>query len=147
MYYPVLCLLLLTIPHLSQAEQTDSPWLQPEVLKAAVSIELTDEQLPLFRAAITNLVNNQLTATNKLLRRNNIVDLDQKLKTATNRQFRKMDRDMGKFLSEAQHPQYLIYRKALRAQLTNSALTRSTSSSASISDTSKTLGQSGAQHH
>ena len=142
-----LFLVLLMLPLAGLADQSEAPWLHPDVLEAAAGMQLTDEQLPRFRDAITNLVHNQTAATNKLLRQNNIADLDRKLKTVTNRQFRKMDREVGEFLSEAQLTGYRTYRQALKTQLTRYTVTRGGSSSASLSDTEKTLGQTSAHHH
>ncbi len=138
---------LLMIPLACPAAQDQPPWLQPEVLKAAAGIALTEAKLPLFQAALTNLVNNQTLSTNKLLRQNNVVDLDRKLKTSTNRQFKKMDREMSGFLSATQLPSYRIYRNALKRQLTKNTIMRSASSDDSIKETAKTLRQTATQHH
>jgi len=143
----VLFLLPLFMPLSSQAEANNEPWLQPEVLKAALDIGLTEAQLPQFRDAITHLAQNQISATNKLLRQNNIADLDRKLTTVTNRQFKKMDREMAQFLSAEQLPKYQIYRDALRAHMTRSTVRRGRSSSASVNETERTLDQGAIQHH
>ena len=147
MYRFFMILLSMAVPIMSHAAQSTAPWLQPEVLKAAVNIGLTDEQLPLFREAITHLAQNQTSATNKLLRQNNIADLERKLTTVTNRQFKKMDREMGAFLTSTQLPRYDIYRNVLREHLTRSTTTRAGSSSASVNDTERTLDQGAVQHH
>jgi hypothetical protein len=104
------------------------PWLQPDVLRAAGAIELTDEQLPQFRTAVTDLVNNHTVAINKLLRGNNVSNLKRKLKTATNRQFKKMDKSVAGFLSAEQYPKYEQYRKLLKLHMADGARTRSGSS-------------------
>jgi len=126
----VLVLLILLASPLSFAEKAtakapQSPWLQPEVIKAAVGIGLTEEQKPQFRQAVTDLINNQVSATNRLLRRNNIDNLERKLKTASNRQFNKMDKSMQAFLSAEQYTQYGVYRAALKEQMANAATNRS----------------------
>jgi hypothetical protein len=143
----VLFLLPLIMPLSSQAEANNELWLQPEVLKAALDIGLTEAQLPQFRDAITHLAQNQISATNKLLRQNNIADLDRKLTTVTNRQFKKMDREMAQFLSATQLPKYKIYRDALRAHMTRSTIRRGGSSSASVNETERTLDQGAIQNH
>ncbi len=43
MRYVLLFLLVVALPHLSFAEQQTSPWLQPEVLKAAGALQLTKQ--------------------------------------------------------------------------------------------------------
>jgi hypothetical protein len=147
MQYVLLLLLVVATPHLSFAGQQTSPWLQPEVLKAAGALQLTEEQLPQFRAAITDLEDNLVAATNKLLRQNNIADLERKLKSTTNRQFKKLDRQVGTFLTETQQPLYLVYRDKLKSQLVKSTNRRGGSSSSSLSDTEKNLGQTSGAHH
>ena len=97
----LLLILSITFPS-NAAAQSTPPWLQPDTLKAAIAIGLSQEQLPQFRGALTDLINNQIAATNKLLRRNNVEDLERKIKTATNRQFNKMDKSMGGFLTDEQ---------------------------------------------
>jgi hypothetical protein len=138
---------MLFIPLVSQTAQSSVPWLQPDVLKAAVAIGLTEQQQPLFRDAITRLVENQTSATNKLLRQNNVADLKRRLTTVTNRQFTKMDREMKDFLTTKQLPQYQIYRDALRSHITRSTVRRGRSSSESVNDTERTLDQGAVQHH
>ncbi|XOV84706.1 MAG: hypothetical protein ACFHXK_06210 [bacterium] len=145
--YQRLLYLLLLLPLASQAQENRAPWLQPDVLKAAGDIGLTAEQQPLFRNAITHLVENQIAATNKLLRRNNIADLKRKLTTVTNRQFKKMDQEMAGFLTPEQIPQYQIYRDALRAHMARSTVRRGRSSSAAVNDTERSLEQGAIQHH
>jgi len=147
MQYILLSLLMMALPHLSFAEQQTPPWLQPEVLKAAGAMQLTQEQLPQFHAAITNFEDNLVVATNRLLRQNNVADLERKLKSVTNRQFKKLDKQVGTFLSEAQQPQYLVYRDKLKSRLVKSTNTRGRSSSNSLYDTAKTLGQTSGTHH
>ncbi len=147
MQYVLLLLLVVAVPHISFAQQQTPPWLQPEVLKAAGAMQLTDEQLPQFRAAITNFEDNLVVATNRVLRQNNVVDLERKLKSLTNRQFKKLDKQVGTFLAESQQPQYLVYRDKLKTELVKSTYRRGGSSSNSLSDTEKTLGQTSAMHH
>ena len=121
------------------AAQPQEPWLQPDVLRAAGAIELTDEQLPQFRSAVTDLVNNHTVATNKLLRGNNVSNLKRKLKTATNRQFKKMDKSVAVFLSETQYPKYEQYRKLLKKHMSSGARARSQSSSEAFSTANSAL--------
>lgn len=147
MQYFLLLLLLVALPHHSFAEQQTPPWLQPEVLKAAGALQLTKEQLPQFHAAITDLQDNLVSATNRVLRQNNVVDLERKLQTITNRQFNKLDNQVGTFLAENQQSQYIVYRDKLKTQLVKSTNRRGGSSSNSLSDTEKTLGQTSAAHH
>lgn len=129
----LICLVFVLLAPWSYAEEkSQPPWLQPNVVKAAVQMNMTEEQIPLFREALGNLINNQLSATNRVLRGNNVSNLERKLKTATNRQFKKMDKAMLSFLTEEQHENYYAYRKVLKSELTNGALSRGAGNSADI---------------
>ncbi len=115
-YLILLCLAWLLAAPLRAAEPQPA-FLQPEVLKAALAIELTDEQKPQFQAALTTFVNERIEAMNLLLRRNNQTDLPRKIKSKTNRLLKQMDKDMAEFLSEEQMPAYKNYRNTLKANL------------------------------
>lgn len=104
------------------------PWLQPAVLKAAGSLQLTQAQMPQFNQAVTDLVNNRLRAINKLLRKNNQLNLSRKMKSATNKSFKKMDKQMGEFLSESQYAAYQDYRSALKDSTLSADRSRARSS-------------------
>ncbi len=104
------------------AEQPRPPWLDTDVLKAALAMELTDEQKPQFQQAVSDLVNGRGKATAKLLRRNNVTNLERKLKTANNRQFKKMDKNVAGFLSDDQYPRYVVYRDLLKQKMKEAGL-------------------------
>jgi hypothetical protein len=79
-----LSLLILSISFASYAaDQSPPSWLQPDTIMAAIAIQLSQEQLPQFRDALTDLINNQITATSRLLRGNNVADLERKVQTET----------------------------------------------------------------
>jgi hypothetical protein len=103
-------------PQLMAAEE-QTGFLAPEVLKSAVAINLTEEQKPLFQAAISNFVNARMDAINKLMRKNNQTNLGRKIKSKTNSLLRTMDKEMAAFLSEEQMPAYKIYRDTLKDNL------------------------------
>lgn len=115
------------------------PWLQPEVLKAAVNIGMTQEQMPGFRAAVTDLVNNRAKAINKVMKRNNVSNLKRKINVASNRQFRKMDRSMAALLTDEQYPKYMIYRDLLSENMQQATRKRSGSNSESMGATNSAL--------
>ena len=122
-----------------EAEAPKPPWLQTDVLKAALEIGMTEEQRPQFQQAVTNLVNNQLSATNRLLRGNNVSNLERRLKSSTNRQFKKMDKEMAAFLDEGQMERYAVYRDAMRNAMAEWARTRGRSTNASFNNASAAL--------
>ncbi len=133
----------------SAAFATDAPrppWLDTEVLKAALAIELTEEQKPQFQQAVSDLVNNRAKAFNKLLRRNNVTNLERKMKTASSRQFNKMDKAMAGFLSDAQFPRYEVYRDLLEQKMIEAAKERTrTGDAAAEGARMGVLGNSGQQ--
>ena len=120
--------LLLTIPQIGITKESTQPWLQPEVIQAAMAINLSEEQLPLFQQAMTNLVEEHVSESNKLLRRNNVENLKRKIKTATNRAFKEMDRTTAKFLTQDQVAPYLVYCNLLKPYLADGVLNRNRSS-------------------
>jgi len=109
--------------------QPRPPWLQQDVLQAAFAIKMSQEQLPQYRTALTNLVQGYQKSMNKLLQRNNVSNLKQKMKSATNRQFSRFDKAMFKFLDDSQRGQYGVYRDLLKTRLVESARSGATTGS------------------
>ncbi len=112
--YPAL--LLLAVGFVQAAEQVPA-FMKPEVLEAAVAIQLTEEQQPLFRSAVGTFVDERMKAINKLMRRNNQTGVPRKIKSRTNSLLKKMDEEMAGFLTEEQMPAYENYREKLKANL------------------------------
>lgn len=119
-----LAILLLAASAAFATDAPQPPWLDTEVLKAALAIELTEEQKPQFQQAVSDLVNNRAKAFNKLLRRNNVTNLERKMKTASKRQFNKMDKAVAGFLSDTQLPRYEVYRDLLEQKMIEAAKDR-----------------------
>ena len=99
------------------AAEEKPAFLQPEVLKAAVAINLTDEQKPLFQSALSDMVDGRVKAMNKLLRGNNVTNMPRKMKSKTNSLLKKMDKAMAKFLTPEQIPAYENYRDTLKSHM------------------------------
>ncbi len=93
------------------------PWMQPDVIEAAADIGMTDEQLPQFRAYITEFTQKQLTAYVRLSRSNTMRDAARKMRGKTRTLLRKMDEQMGGMLDEEQYLRYEIYRDLLSSRL------------------------------
>ena len=113
--------LLLFTAHLHAAEQPKPAFMQPEVLKAAVDINMTDEQKPQFQKALTTFVEDRMKMISKLMRGNNVTNMPRKIKSRTNSLLKKMDKNMAKFLTEEQMPAYENYRELLKANLRGGA--------------------------
>ena len=142
----VLMALTFGAAHASNEEAPRPPWLNVDVLKAAIAIDMTDEQKPQFQQAVSDLVNNRARAINKIMRRNNVTDLRRKLKVASKRQFKKMDKAMAGFLTEEQYPKYEIYRDLLEDKMAEAARNRTSTGGADAEGARRgVLGNSGQQ--
>ncbi|MEZ5559807.1 MAG: hypothetical protein R3E86_14845 [Pseudomonadales bacterium] len=97
-------------------EQPVPPWFQPDVLRAAVAINLSDEQKPQFQEAISDFFNDRMEMINKEVRRNP-PNLERRIHSRTNSLVKAMDEKMGTFLTPEQMPQYEVYRDTLLANL------------------------------
>ena len=109
--------LFLTITLSLYAVEQKPAFLQPEVLRAAIAINLTEEQKPRFQAALGEFINARMQAINRLVRKNNQTDLKRKIKSKSNSLLKQMDKDMAAFLSEEQLPAYQSYRETLKANM------------------------------
>ena len=142
----VLMALTFGAAHASNEEAPRPPWLNVDVLKAAIAIDMTDEQKPQFQQAVSDLVNNRAKAINKIMRRNNVTDLRRKLKVASKRQFKKMDKAMAGFLTDEQHPKCEIYRDLLEDKMAEAARNRTSTGGADAEGARMgVLGNSGQQ--
>jgi len=99
------------------ADGQGGAWTDPEVLKAALAIGMTDEQKPKFGEGVTGLFNCRMEALKRMMKGRDNVDLERKMKSKTNACLRKMDRTMAGFLTEEQLPKYEIYRDTLTSRL------------------------------
>ncbi len=97
-------------------QQLTPPWMEPDVLKAAIDIGMNDEQLPQFRASITEFMDGRTKALNRLLRGHNVTNMDRKMKSRTNSLKRAMNKQMSEFLTEEQYSQYETYRDLLMSK-------------------------------
>ncbi|MDG2277636.1 MAG: hypothetical protein P8L31_06710 [Pseudomonadales bacterium] len=99
------------------AEGPKPAFLQPDVLKAALAINLTDEQKPVFRDAITAFAQSRIDALGKLMRGNQRTGIDRRWKSKTRAILKEMDDTLRPVLTEDQWPAYEDYREALKANL------------------------------
>ena len=111
-----LLLILAAVPILGEAQQQRPPWMQPDVVKAAVDIGMTEEQLAQFRSHVAEFMDGRMKAFNNLMRRNNVTNMDRKMKSRTKKLKRRMDEQMGELLTEEQYPKYEVYRDLLMSK-------------------------------
>ncbi len=113
----VVFLFLLVLSPITWGAEPRPAFLQPEVLKAAVAINLTDEQKPQFQQTLTTFYNDRMAMIGKLMRGHNVTNMDRKIKSRTNTLLKKMDKSMAEFLTQEQMPAYQAYREALKSNL------------------------------
>ena len=107
---------LALMPALEGAAQQRPPWMQPDVVRAAVDIGMTDEQLAQFRSHVAEFMDGRMKAFNNLMRRNNVTNMDRKMKSRTKKLKRRMDEQMSELLTEEQYPKYEVYRDLLMSK-------------------------------
>jgi hypothetical protein len=93
------------------------PWMEPEVLKAAIDIGMTDEQSAQFRVIVGKFLEQRVEAVAKLMRGHNVTNLDRTVRSRTNALASDMDTQMAAVLSSDQMPKYEIYRDTLIGKL------------------------------
>lgn len=108
--------ILAAMPAWVEAQQQRPPWMQPDVVKAAVDIGMTDEQLAQFRNHVAEFMDGRMKAFNRLMRGNNVTNMDRKMKSRTKRLKRRMDEQMSELLTEEQYPKYEVYRDLLMSK-------------------------------
>lgn len=109
-------LILTMVPALMEAQQQRPPWMQPDVVRAAVDIGMTEEQLAQFRSHVAEFMDGRMKAFNNLMRRNNVTNMDRKMKSRTKKLKRRMDEQMSELLTEEQYPKYEVYRDLLMSK-------------------------------
>ena len=107
---------LALMPALVGAAQQRPPCMQPDVGRAAVDIGMTDEQLAQFRSHVAEFMDGRMKAFNNLMRRNNVTNMDRKMKSRTKKLKRRMDEQMSELHTEEQYPRYEIYRDLLMSK-------------------------------
>lgn len=101
----------------SWGEEPRPAFMQPDVLKAAIAIELTEEQQPVFQSAITTFAQGRMDSLRRLMRANNQTNISRKWRTKTRGLLEDMDETMKAALTDAQWPAYENYRETLKANL------------------------------
>lgn len=105
-------------------EQERPPWMKPEVLKAALDINMTQEQSNQFRNSITEFLQGFNGDVRKLLNGRNITNLPRKIAKRRKVRVAAMDEQMQEILTEEQQPAYAVYRDTLLAKMDEAAAAR-----------------------
>ena len=90
------------------------PWMQPQVVKAAVAIKMTTDQQAVFREAVGGFLDGLTTEYVSMMKQQKD-DIPRRIKQARSRHARKMDKKMRAVLDDQQYERYLTYRKLLVA--------------------------------
>ena len=76
----ILTVVLIVVASAGIAATPKPAFMQPEVLKAGLAMNLTAEQKPLFQQTITTFNNARMKAISNLLRKHNVTNLPRKSK-------------------------------------------------------------------
>lgn len=92
------------------------PWMSPEVIKAAVAINMTDAQKPVFNEIVGDYVTAHFAMIQKEVKRG-APNLDMTIRSKDNGLAHTMDDKVKKVLTKEQWPAYEEYKKELRSGL------------------------------
>ena len=99
------------------AEQQRPAWAHPDVLKAAIQINMDKAQQDQFRASIAAFLEGYVADVQRLMRGNNQSGLPRKIRSKRRARVSTMDEQMTEVLSEEQFPAYENYRDILLAKM------------------------------
>ena len=109
---PTVLALIAIVPS-AQAEEIERPaWLSDEVVRAAIAIGMSEEQLPQFRDSVRIFLEDYRDAAQRIIRRGD-AGIENSIQRARLSLAREMDKRMAEFLTEAQMTPYQDYRAAL----------------------------------
>lgn len=97
----------------ANANKVDDP-----LLKAAMDIQMNEEQTAAFQANLQEFMNDLASSTRKLMRRNNETNVEKKILRKRKQLLNSMDEKMAAVLTEEQYPRYEAYRDLLYARMT-----------------------------
>ena len=92
------------------------PWMSADVLKAAVAINMTDEQKGLFSQIVGDYVTNHFHMITSVVNRGG-ANIDMTIRSKDTALVHTMDEKVHKLLTSEQLPAYEDYKKVLRAGL------------------------------
>ena len=96
------------------ATEPTPPWLQPEVVKAYLAIDLTDEQKPLFRDALTTYLQDSNRAIRSAINSNK-GNLEREIRRRVKKHISRWNDTVADFLTDEQYPKFEVYRDTLLA--------------------------------
>jgi len=103
-------------PMTADAVKAMPPWMQPEVVKSAVQINMNDEQKAEFRRLVGNYISDRVAMIQQVVSRGGM-DLEKTIKTKDRRLQKELDEQMKVVLTKEQWPKYEDYKKVLKSKL------------------------------
>ena len=101
----------------SEKQANSSPWTDPEVIKAAIAIDMSEEQAALFRTAMGTFIDGVWKDSMNLIKRQK-PNLEKELKRVTRKHRKKLDQKMrAVFTEDQQFSRYQAYRDLLLSKL------------------------------
>ncbi len=92
-------------------------WAHPDVVKAAIQINMDEVQRDQFQASVTEFLEGYAADVRRLMRANNQTGLPRKIRRKRRSRVNTMDEQMAGVLSEEQIPAYENYRDTLLAKM------------------------------
>ena len=93
------------------------PWTDPDVIKAAIAIDMTAEQSAAFRSSVGIFIDGVMRQSMSLIKRQK-PDLKRELKRVYRKHGKRMDKNMqAVFTEEAQYARYEAYRDLLLSKM------------------------------
>ena len=120
----VLAALLLIASSGVLAQEEQQPWTHPDVLKAAVDIQMSQEQWQEFRAAITRMLQGYSADVQRLLNGRARQNLPRRIAAKRRQRVATMDEEMTEILEAEQLPLYEVYRDTLLQKMDERAAAR-----------------------
>ena len=104
---------------LAPSQQPALPaWMTPELIEAAVAMDLTAAQKPKFNTIVGQFITDSLATVQREIRRE-APDLEMRIKGRTKALTHHMDDAVHEILTEEQWPAFERYKKALSTALSN----------------------------
>ncbi len=121
---PFIVALMALAGSIHAAEEQTQPWAHPDVLRAAMQINMNAEQRPKFQASVTEFLQGYGADVQRLMRANNQTGLPRKIAQKRRYRVSAMDEQMGALFGESQYSAYETYRDTLLAKMAEQARAR-----------------------
>jgi hypothetical protein len=101
----------------SEKQANAAPWAHPDVIKAAIAIEMSEEQAALFRTAMGAFIDGIWRDSMNLIKRQK-PNLEKALQRVTRKHSKRLDQEMrAVFTEDQQFARYQVYRDLLLSKI------------------------------